>query len=315
MGSRNFSLGSRDIRAASRMALQIEIQSFSSVDTMADRFSRFVDFIESNFPQIRRMEHITREVVLAYADWLVHEVEEGRLAISTAHNYLSAVNRVFEIARGDRKLTVAPRKDAGLPPRSGIATESLAVSMEEHEEWLGQVPELLALMIKLQRAFGLRFAESAKFDARQVPKWVATNMVVLTEGTKGRRTREVPIITKEQRDLLLVAQVFQGKARSLIPVGMSYRAFRDQCYRIAGKCGIRFHRERHSYSCSRYLDLVSADCPVVAGVKHGMAHIAYLAAYLAISEDEARLRDQAARLQIALELGHGRLEVINAYVG
>lgn len=315
MGSRNFSLGSRDIRAASRMALEIEILSFSSVDTMADRFSRFVAFLEVYFPSIRRMEHITREVVLAYGDWLVQEVEEGGLAIATAHNYLSAVNRVLEIARRDRKLIVAPRKDAGLPPRSGIAFECSAVSQEEHHKWLELVPERLALMMSLQRAFGLRFEEAAKFDARCVPEWLIRNMVVLVDGTKGGRKREVPIVTKEQRDILHAALVFQGPARSLIPAEMEYSAFRGECYRIAGARGIHFHRERHTYACSRYLEFVGAHCPVMAGVQHGKAHILYLAALLHISENEARELDQNARLIIALELGHGRAEITNAYLG
>lgn len=46
-----------------------------------------------------------------------------------------------------------------------------------------------------------------------------------------------------------------------------------------------------------------------------LPHIKWLARQLKISEAEAKERDQKVRAQIAQELGHGRVEVTNAYLG
>ena len=86
-------------------------------------------------------------------------------------------------------------------------------------------------------------------------------------------------------------------------------------YRGSETRRIRFHRERHSYACQRYKDLVGAECPVMAAIPHGEAHIEWLAVQLRKSLDVARERDRKAREQIAQELGHNRIEVTNAYLG
>ncbi|HGS4802836.1 TPA: hypothetical protein ACMDRB_003157 [Vibrio cholerae] len=48
------------------------------------------------------MRDIEKAHLVAYAAHLNDRYERGEIAPSTAQNYLSAVNRVMEIARGDR---------------------------------------------------------------------------------------------------------------------------------------------------------------------------------------------------------------------
>lgn len=314
MGTRNFSLGARNIRAAGRIALEKEMCSFSSISTMSYRWNRFIHYLLEHSP-VGRLEHIRQDMIIAYGEWLATQVADGLLSVATAHNYVSAVNRVMEIARGDRDLTVSPIRDCGIPPRTGIAVEFLFVSATEHDNWMTNLDARLRLMLQLQREFGLRFEESAKIDTRHAEKALETNILVVANGTKGGRKREIEIRTDEQRNLLKEVICFQGSARSLIPEDMSYAEFRDHCYRIAAQNGIRFHRQRHTYACHRYKELVGADCPVIAGIAHGKPHIIWLAGELKISETEARELDHFARKQIAEELGHNRLEVTNEYVG
>lgn len=95
MGSRNFDLGARDMKAAGRIALEEGMQSFSSIDTMADRWNLFVDYVRE-YHGFGRMELITSDVVMAYGEILADRVIEGGLEASTAQNYISAVNRVLE---------------------------------------------------------------------------------------------------------------------------------------------------------------------------------------------------------------------------
>jgi hypothetical protein len=97
---------------------------------------------------------------------------------------------------------------------------------------------------------------------------------------------------------------------------MSYDEFRQECYRQTVRHGIRFHRERHAYAQQRYRDLVGVDCP--GGQCHSTmaGHITPgWPKQLGISLDAAKELDDTARDQIALELGHNRREVSNAYLG
>lgn len=273
MGTRNFDLGARDMKAAGRIALERGMRSFASIDVMASRWDRFVKYIREHHA-IGRMETITPEVVIAYGAWLADQVEDGYLKPATAQNYVSAVNR-WRCIRDPR----------------------------------------LRIMIRLQRAFGLRFEESAKFDARGVLESLRAKVLWVVEGTKGGRKRQIPICMGAQEDTLHKARDVQGNGRSMIPEDMPYAEFRRDCYRIAARHGIRFHRERHPYAYLRYKRLPGADCPVVAGVPHGEAHIVWPAQELKISEEAARAKYHAIRLQIAQELGHNRIEVTNAYLG
>ena len=55
--------------------------------------------------------------------------------------------------------------------------------------------------------------------------------------------------------------------------------------------------------------------PVAAGIGHGADHHRFLAAQLGIEVAAARELDLQAREQVAAELGHGRIDVTNAYLG
>ena len=65
----------------------------------------------------------------------------------------------------------------------------------------------------------------------------------------------------------------------------------------------------------RYETLVGAPAPVAAGIGHGADHHRFLAAQLGIEVAAARELDLQAREQVAAELGHGRIDVTNAYLG
>jgi len=314
MGTRNYDLGTRDMKAAGRVALEEGMRSFSSIDTMADRWNLFVDYVREHHA-IGRMEIITVDVVIAYGQSLSDRVDEGELEPATAQNYVSAVNRVLEIARGDRHVSVSPTRDCGIPLRTGIAMDSQLVSTNEHFNWLSSVDKLTKILLRLQRAYGLRFEESAKFDARDADAYIAAQVLPVINGTKGGRRREIPICMSAQTEILRAANAYQGSHHSLVPPDMTYAEFRRHCYRIATALAIRFHRERHTYAYLRYKRQMGAECPVMAEIPHGDPHYEWLAIRLRIHPSEAKERDQAVRAQIAQELGHNRIEVTNAYLG
>lgn len=314
MGTRNFGLGSRDMEVAGRFALSREMDSFKSIDTMAERWGQFCAWAKDE--GIKKMEQIERADLVRYGEELANRVERGEMAASTAQNYLSACNRVLEIARGDKEVWASPTKDCNIAERGGIAATDKATSETNHQAAKGTLSERVGILTDLQRELGLRFEESAKLNARAVlDEARADGRISIVDGTKGGRAREVPITRPEQLATLQRAADVQGRDRSMIPAIETYADFQRQAYREASEAGIRFHGERHAYAQARYESLVGACCPVSAGVKHGQAHHKYLSRELEITLKEAKQIDQEARLQIAEELGHGRIEVTNAYLG
>ncbi|MGI2859995.1 integrase domain-containing protein [Shewanella algae] len=311
--SRNFGLRSRDMGKAGLNALKEGMKSFQSIATIHDRWSVFSAWIKSE-QGIKDMRDIEKTHLVAYAAHLNDRYERGEIAPSTAQNYLSAVNRVMEIARGDRQVRVDPVSEGGLPKRSGIATGDRSVSEAAHNAAMGAISERLGALLELQRNFGLRFEESAKLDAaRALREAEKTGSVSIKDGTKGGRARTVPITNDAQVSALQRAAMQDG--RSMIPTEQNYREFRQEAYREIGRHPVNFHGERHHYAQTRYRDLLGAECPVKAGIKHGRAHHEYLAKELGVSVAHARMLDQEIRSEVARELGHGRIDVTNSYLG
>ena len=313
----NYGLGSRNIILAAKNALSRAGKSFSSIATISQRFSHFSSFAKET-AGIKLMEQIKRDDVLAYAKNLAEKVEAGQMAAATAQNYLSAVNVVLSLARGDYLLRVTAVGDAGMAARSGIAKEDKSVSIADHLAAVGKASAVVGLMLEIQRELGLRFEESAKIDAQKAYLLaVEKGVVTIQAGTKGGRVREVPITSNNQIVALKSAAEYQSfhKLRSMIAVGQSYKDFRNNCYNEIRGLGVAFHGERHSYAIGRYYALVGVAAPVVVGIRKPADHVAYIAKTLGVSVKDAGSLDYAARLKISYELGHSRTAVTRSYLG
>lgn len=314
IAARNYGLRSRNMIDAGRHALQEGMQSHSSIATMTDRWRVFAVYVRDELG-VRDMRRIETAHLQQYAATLRERFERGEISPATAQNYLSTVNRVLEIARGDKAVRLDPVRGAGLPQRSGICQESRAVSQEQHQQVEKAVTERVSALMGLQRELGLRFQESAKIDAaRALAQAEKFGSVAVRDGTKGGRPRTVPITQPEQLAALRAAAAIQGRDRSMIPPDQTYARFRSEAYQSIERSGITFHGLRHSYAQARYHAIVGAPCPVAAGVPHRQHH-QHLSRALGISISAARELDKAARMQVSAELGHGRIDVTNAYLG
>lgn len=309
--ARNFGLRSRDMYRAGREALYEGIASYSTRATMADRWRQFCEYAKRDLglSDMRCIEvvHLDR-----YAAYLHERLDRGEIGSSTAQNCLSTVNRIMEIARGDRRVRLDPVRGAGLPQRSGIAIEQNAMPQSVHDRLKEVLPDRIAAQLDLQRLLGLRFEESAKIDACGLLSQAQNRgSIRIEDGTKGGRSRIIPLTSDRQLEALRRAAEIQGAQRSLIPSELDYSHYRESCYQY----GIRFHSERHAYAQDRYAVLAGASCPLAAGVAHGRPHHTYLAQIRGLSVAEARELDRAVRMQIAEELGHGRTDITNCYLG
>jgi len=312
MGAYNYGLGNKDMARAGHNALLRNHagRSFSSIDTLSRRWGRFCEWAKGQ--GIKRMEKIGKADVVRYGADLASQVKAGEMEESTAQNYVSAVNTVMEIARGDKALSASPIGDCGIGKRTGVATTSRAVGEEEHRQARERLSERLGALLSLQRHLGLRFKESALLDARRALKQaLSERRVRIVDGTKGGRPRIVPIVRAEQVEILARAAAAQD-GRSMVPKDcLRYVDFQRACHREYSG----WHGERHAYAQARYEALVGAPCPVAAGVKHGKAHHAFLAERLGLSPRQAKSWDLENRKIIAEELGHGRIGITNAYLG
>lgn len=312
--STNFGLGNRCINRAAKNALKEDYESFSSERTLSDRWNAFSKWLKRTH-DIKDMRKIKKCHLLEYGDYLLTRVEEESLAASTAQNYLSAINVILKIARGDNKIHACPVKDCLIPKRSGVCKEDKSISESFHKQAVSKVSRNIAVLLELQRSFGLRFEESAKLNAQKALKEALEhNEVQITDGTKGGQKRTLPIKTNEQLQALKNAAQFQV-GQSMIPVEQSYVECRKKAYQEIAKTTVNFHGERHYYAHNRYFELTGFECPVKSNINKRSTFYLEMSEKLGISLREAKSIDKNAREILSKELGHHRINITNAYLG
>lgn len=157
------------------------------------------------------------------------------------------------------------------------------------------------LALKLEAAFGMRREEALKFRPALADK--GDRIALKASWCKGGRYREIPITHDKQRALLNEVRAVVGDG-SLIGAGRNYHQALKTYENQLIKAGIsNAHGYRHAYAQWRYKTLTGWSCPAAGGPTVD-----------AMSPAQAA-RDRAARLEISHELGHGRLDVTDTYLG
>ncbi|WP_312283857.1 integrase domain-containing protein [Candidatus Igneacidithiobacillus taiwanensis] len=296
--SRNYGIGTRDLGTAGRLWLQRPQSglSYSSIATYSRSWEGgFAPFAKQN--GVGRMERIDKELVNNFVKNLV---KQGHSA-ATIKNYIAAINTVMKQANPEWK-SIKP-SDIGAPRRSYVRTKAPILDREPLIRAKNSLTDdREKILIDLARDFGLRKKEACLFDAKTAQKEAKSGRITISTGTKGGRVRIVPITNQRQIDTINAAARIQGKDRSMIPANMSYKDFRPTIDRVSAalkrETGQSLHSLRAAYACQRYREITGYHAPVIAG---------------------RRLADKAAdyqaRAQIATELGHGRTDVVAAYVG
>ena len=162
-------------------------------------------------------------------------------------------------------------------------------------------------MVEVARALGLRLREASLFNARvalgQVKKHGAVNITAGTKGGRGHHVDRWVPVSKSDMGCLIRAAKAQEQGRNLIPPDLSWRQWNSKIHHVWAAVrddyGLKkIHDLRAAYACDRYKQLTGSVAPVVAGRR--------------IAD---RSTDRAARLTIAHELGHARIDVVSAYIG
>lgn len=247
----------------------------------------------------------------AHAPALVRYWETQGMATSSMQNTLTALRRLLvwcgkpnavpalkEMVseEGKAKRLYAATSPKGLAGK-GILAEDLCTEMDRECRVAG-------LQLRIVLAFGLRVEEVVMMRPAIADQG---RVLIVSYGTKGGRARVVPIETTHQRDLLERAKaIASGNAKGILTdrASQKFHKARTRFYYLAKKIGLTQkrlgvtpHGLRHEYANQTYQMLTGVPAPVLGGPR--------------LPKDQ----DEAARLEVAERLGHGRVSVSAAYLG
>jgi integrase len=289
---------------------------YGTVKAHCDRWQTFVKWCRSDQePGINDARQIDRRVLMDYAAYLRDVVRRGELAVSTAQNRLSSVNRTMAALRGARYVKLpSPSKALDLQ-RSGVRH---SVPQGQDRKQVKQIVDVLcrdhqlraAAIVLLARATGMRLREAILADLPRLNREAnGLGRINIQDGTKGGRAGASAPLWIAVDDHVLGAlgfarQVSPAASSNLIAPQESYldllqeiiRPARDilHAHNLKG-----FHELRAAYACERYEQITQHRAPINGGQCYQVD----------------RNLDREARRQISYELGHGRIDVVGAYIG
>jgi hypothetical protein len=253
--------------------------------------------------------------LLDYAGHLRQQVEHGELAIATAQNRLSSVNRTMAALRGDQYVRVASPSKALEMWRTSVRHSVPQGQDREHVKRIvdvlceHQIPRAAAIA-QLARATGMRLREAILADLPRLKREAEHyDKINIQDGTKGGRggataPRWITVDDHIREALRYAEQVSPDGSRNLLAPNESYLDFQREIVRPARDIlhthNLKgFHELRAAYACERYEEITHHLAPINGGRCRRL---------------DPRL-DREARLQIGYELGHGRIDVVPAYIG
>ncbi|MGV8887206.1 MAG: integrase domain-containing protein [Pseudomonas sp.] len=314
---RNFGYG-RQLSYAGPQALKDMFGGghYGTVKAHSDRWLAFVRWCRSeDGPGFNDARQIDWRTLLDYAGHLRHQVEQDAISIATAQNRLSSVNRTMAALRGDQYVKVpSPSKTLGMR-RNSVRRSVPQGQDREHVKRIvdvlceHQMPRAAAIA-QLARATGMRLREAILADLPRLRREAEHyDKINIQDGTKGGRSgatapRWIRVDDHIREALRYAEQVSPDGSRNLLAPNESYLDFQREIVRPARDIlhthNLKgFHELRAAYACERYEQITHHLAPINGGRCRRL---------------DPRL-DREARLQISYELGHGRIDVVSAYIG
>lgn len=314
---RNFGYG-RQLSYARPQALKDMFGGghYGTVKAHCDRWQAFATWCRSEQgPGINDARQIDRETLADYAAHLRDLVGRGELVVSTAQNRLSSVNRTIAALRGDQYVKLPSPSKALDMQRTGLRQ---SVPQGQDREQVKQIVDVLcslhqlraAAIVLLARATGMRLREAILADLPRLSREAKDQgRINIQDGTKGGRAgasapRWIGVDYQVREALGFALQVSPAGSRNLIAPHESYLNLLQQIIRPARNTlhahNLKgFHELRAAYACERYEQITQHRAPINGG-------------QCCLAD---RHLDREARRQISYELGHGRIDVVAAYIG
>ena len=312
--ARNFGFG-KNLDYAGREALRAYYADghYGSVAAHGDRWHQFAQWAKAE--GIKDLSKADQQATAERdAQHVAARVQAQDIGIQYGQNLISTVNVTLAALRGDDQIRVSPSAVVG--ERSQVRT---LVPGALDRERVNQATAALrdvgmpraAAVLALARDFGVRREEAVKADLERWQREADRDgRINVQEGTKGGRDapRWIPVGVLQRETLGSAMAARPVGSRNLIGPHETYAQVaiaRDSELNVARAIlhahGISgYHDARAAYACDRYEALTERNAPVISGQRP-----------LA----EQRQRDQVARTVIAQELGHGRIDVVAAYIG
>ncbi|MEJ5864682.1 integrase domain-containing protein [Pseudomonas farsensis] len=289
---------------------------YGTVKAHCDRWQAFVKWcLPDKGASINDARQIDRKVLADYAAYLRDLVRRGELAVSTAQNRLSSVNRTMAALRGDQCVKLSSPSKALDMRRTGVR---YSVPQGQDCEKIKQIVDALcsrdlgraAAIVLLARATGMRLREAILADLTRLGREAeACGKINIQDGTKGGRAGAsapcwIAMDDHIRGALGFAQQVSPAGSRNLIAPNESYlnvlqeiiRPARDilHVHNLKG-----LHELRAAYACERYEQITQHRAPINGSQ---------------CCQVDRNL-DREARKQISYELGRGRIDVVAAYIG
>ncbi|WP_440094294.1 integrase domain-containing protein [Pseudomonas syringae] len=289
---------------------------YGTVKAHCDRWQASVKWCRSEQgPGINDARQIDRKVLADYAAYLREVVRRGDLAVSTAQNRLSSVNRTMAALRGDQNIALpSPSKSLGMQ-RTRVRR---SVPQGQNREQVKQIVDALcsrdqlraAAIVLLARATGMRLREAILADLPRLRREANDlGRINIQDGTKsGRAGVSAPCwisVDNNVRGALGFAwQVSPAGSRNMIAPHANYLNVLQDIIRPAWEILHAhnlndFHELRAAYACERYEQITRHRAPINGSQ---------------CCQVDSQL-DRGARRQISYELGHARIDVVAAYIG
>jgi len=316
-GERNFGYG-RQLSYAGPQALKDMFGGghYGTVKAHSDRWQPFVRWCRSETgPGVNDARQIDRQVLADYAMYVRRQVERGELAVSTEQNRLSSVNRTMAALRGDQYVKVpSPSKALGMQRCATRQTGPQGQNRVQIKQIVdalckgGQVR--VAAIVQLARSTGMRLREAILADLPRLSREAKhLGKINIQDGTKGGRAgasapRWIVVDEHILDALAIAAQVSPAGSRNMVAPSESYQdvvhGIAQHAREVLHAHNLKgFHELRATFACERYEQITQHRAPVNGGQCYAI---------------DRRL-DREARMQISRELGHGRIDVVAAYIG
>jgi len=263
MGKVSFQTSFKNAHKASFLAKDIA-SYFNRGSALENRIETVLNHLRE-WTSTKSLKQLNNERISAFVSTLQEKVDRGELSRKTAENYLSALNRIIEYTnfRLDKNLETVSPKEHNLS-RGAFQFVDRAVSQETHNRFVSFLSskediraQALIHSVQLQREFGLRLRESLAIKVKTIEKALQTGVLHLSreDGTKNSREREIPILTKNQREALEKALDFmkENGLFSLAPTETlkeQYNFAYEVKKQFEAQTGERFtfHGERHAFA-------------------------------------------------------------------
>lgn len=271
-----------------------------SHNTRAARKKRLLMVAEQLAQGGYKITHI-RQLKFKHVEHLVKYWTDQCLSPGTIKNRMTDL-RWAMTKYGKADLIPAKNDALNIPRRQYVTNKDKSVMLSNGDIALISDSDVKMSLI-LQRAFGLRREESIKIRIHDAV--VGDELRLKGAWCKHGRSRSVPIQYPEQWEAIQQVKDHLGDCqRALIPAERSYVQQQNIYDQQTSQAGLhKLHGLRHAYAQKRYFDLTGWDCPAKGGVSSKQLSF------------EQKQRDQLARMQISLELGHERIDVVAIYCG